>query len=577
MRSTLTLTAATEADRQRIYAIRHTVYAQELHQHATQVSGQLRDELDGYNHYIVAKSHGELVGFVSVTPPTAPRYSVDKYVDRSAIPYPFDESLYEIRLLTIVDTYRAGHGALGLMYAAFRWVQAHGGRVIVAIGRTDLMPMYQKAGLRSLDLQLPSGAVTYELCTALVADLQTGVEQQISKYQALQTKLDWQLPFSFFAPSACYHGGQFFNAIGEDLQTLHKAADIINADVLDAWFPPSPAVLRVLQENLAWLVQTSPPTHADGLTRTIAQVRGVPPSCVLAGAGSSALIFLALRYLLTSASKVLLLDPCYGEYAHVLEGLIQCQVHRFRLRREENFVINTDQLLEEIKQGYDLVILVNPNSPTGVHLPKQELQAMLLDVPSSTLVWVDETYIDYISPAESIESFAVQQENVIVCKSMSKAYALSGIRAAYLCASAHLLESLRSLTPPWAVSLPAQAAGIAALNDPLYYQTCYSQTHTLRQQLIQKLQAIGITDSIPGSANFLLVYLPPYVADMSTFLTFCQQEGLFLRDVGNMGESLGKRAIRIAVKDEATINRMIAIIEKVLTQTPEPLLHGSDN
>src|SRR6266576_385362 len=63
----------------------------------------------------------------------------------------------------------------------------------------------------------------------------------------------------------------------------------------------------------------------------------------------------------------------------------------------------------------------------------------------------------------------VRSENVIVCKSMSKVYALSGARVAYLCAGPHQLEELRALTPPWVVSLPAQVAAVRALNDPAYY------------------------------------------------------------------------------------------------------------
>lgn len=90
---------------------------------------------------------------------------------------------------------------------------------------------------------------------------------------------------------------------------LHLARQIINADVLDAWFPPSPTVLATLQENLPWLLQTSPPTHAEGLIRVIARTRGVLEACILPGAGSSSLIFLALRQWLTSTSRVLLLDP----------------------------------------------------------------------------------------------------------------------------------------------------------------------------------------------------------------------------------------------------------------------------
>jgi histidinol-phosphate/aromatic aminotransferase/cobyric acid decarboxylase-like protein len=554
---------ASKQDRHAIYAIRHQVYATELHQHQPIATQLLTDDLDKVNHYIVALSGEEVCGFISITPPASTHFSVDKYFSRSSIPYPFDEYLYEIRLLTVLKENRSGPIALTLMYAAFRWIQSHGGRYVVAIGRAELMGMYTKVGLRGLNQQVQSGAIIYQLCVANIDELQAEVQNRLGLYGSLQGRVEWQLPFSFFAPSACYHGGSFFRAIGEDLQTLHKANEIINADVLDAWFPPSPAVLALLHKHLAWLLQTSPPTHAGGLIHTIARVRGLKESSILPGAGSSDLIFLGLRTLLAKTARVLLLDPSYGEYAHVLEQVIGCRVHRFTVYRQEGFRINTAALLEEIQNGYDLVVLVNPNSPTGIYLPGKDMEALLSQVPSSTLVWIDETYIDYVASAESVERFAGSAENIIVCKSMSKVYALSGVRAAYLCGSPHLLETLKSLTPPWAVSLPAQAAAIAALNDPSYYQEQYTQTHALRARLKQALLALGITDIVDGVANFLLIYLPDHV-QKDPFLAACQRYGLYLRDASSMGKPLGPKAIRIAVKDDATMRKMVSILEKVL-------------
>ena len=122
------------------------------------------------------------------------------------------------------------------------------------------------------------------------------------------------------------------------------------------------------------------------LRKVIATARGVHEQQILPGAGSSDLIFLALPCFLNKESKVLILDPCYGEYIHLLEKVIQCQVTRFNLSRENGFVVNTADLLQEIKEGYDMVILVNPNSPTGVHSSKQEIEEMLVQVPLSTKV-----------------------------------------------------------------------------------------------------------------------------------------------------------------------------------------------
>lgn len=446
--SKVTLRAASEQDRQSVYKMRHAIYAHEIGQHSVNSGNQLTDDLDLSNHYIVAKYQDEVVGFVSITSPASKKYSLDKYFNRSCIPYPFDEHLFEIRLLSVNKDNRNSSLAFALMYAAFRWVQSHGGKYIVAICRAELIEMYCKAGLHPLGVSAVSGKVTYELSVASVNDLQKDVDTKKELYTFLKNKIEWQLPYSFFAPSVCYHGGSFFKAIGEDLQTLQKAKQIINADVLDAWFPPSPKVIEALHNNLSWLLQTSPQTHADGLIKVIAEVRGIKKHCILPGAGSSDLIFLALRSLLNKASKVLIIDPCYGEYIYVLEKVIQCEVTRFTLNRKEGFVVDTTSLQNEISKGYDMVVLVNPNSPTGVYTAKEEMMEMLLLVPACTLVWIDETYIEYAGACESLEQFAIKRENIIICKSMSKVYSLSGVRAAYLCCSPHLIEGLKWLTPP---------------------------------------------------------------------------------------------------------------------------------
>ena len=107
---------------------------------------------------------------------------------------------------------------------------------------------------------------------------------------------------------------------------------------------PAPGVIAVLQEHLPWLLRTSPPTNCDGLVRTIARVRGVQPDCVLPGSGSSDLIFLAFRHWLSRDSRVLILDPTYGEYPHVLERVIGCRVDRLVLPRDRGYQLDLDQL-----------------------------------------------------------------------------------------------------------------------------------------------------------------------------------------------------------------------------------------
>ena len=197
-------------------------------------------------------------------------------------------------------------------------------------------------------------------------------------------KVDWRLSFPFRRPAPCFHGGAFFEAIGPKFDQLERRHDIINADVLDAWFPPSPKVLAALQDHLPWLLRTSPPTACEGLVEAIAHARGVAPANILPGGGSSDLIFRALRHWLTPASHALILDPTYGEYAHVLEQVIGCTVDRLPLSPRDDFAVDLDRLEAAMGDGYDLVVLVNPNSPTGRHLSRTELQTVIAAAPPTT-------------------------------------------------------------------------------------------------------------------------------------------------------------------------------------------------
>jgi histidinol-phosphate/aromatic aminotransferase/cobyric acid decarboxylase-like protein len=560
------LETATVEDRIAIYRARHEVYARELCQHAANAAGRLRDLLDDDNVYLVARVDGELGGFVSITPAGRPTYSIDKYFSRAALPFPVDDGLCEVRLLTVLKPHRGRELAMLLMYGALRWIEAHGGKHIAALGRREVLDLYFKVGLQSTDRRIESGAVTYELLHATVAALREQAGQFGGLLERLEERTDWRLPFAFRKPASCFHGGAFFTAIGETFDHLERAGSIINADVLDTWFPPAPGVLAALREHLPWLLRTSPPTACGGLVETIAAARGVQPEHILPGAGSSDLIFRALRHWLTPRSHALILDPTYGEYAHVLERVVGCTVDRLTLRREEGYTVDLARLEAAFADDYDLIVLVNPNSPTGRHIPRRELEPVLRRVPQRTRVWIDETYIEYAGPGESIESFAAQSENIVVCKSMSKVYALSGARAAYLCAGPHQLEALRAITPPWVVSLPAQVGAVRALQDLEYYRGRWTETADLREELASGLAGLG-WDVLPGIANFLLCHLPDDGPDAATLVRLCRERDLFIRDAALMGADIGGRTVRIAVKDRETNGWMLRILAEVARTT----------
>ena len=559
------ISIADDSDRESIYGLRHQVYAEELRQHRMTQNGMLSDSLDAFNDYIVAKIDGRLAGFVSITPPGFGKYSIDKYLAREDVDLAFDEGLYEARILTVARPHRGTRLAAALMYAAGRWVEHRGGTQLVAMGRIEVLNIYLKHGFKPLGRQIKSGDVTFELLSASIPQLRDAVERRHSFYRRLEKEFEWGLPFPLSKQPRCFHGGAFFDAIGTDFETLERKDRIVNADVLDAWFPPSPLAVNALRDQLPWLMRTSPPAQCEGLRRAIARHRGVDEENILPGAGSSDLIYLAFRQWLNENSRVLVLDPMYGEYVHILENVIGCQVDRMILPRRDGYVVDLEELRARAALAYDLIVLVNPNNPTGQHIASHKLIDFLHCVPRSTRVWVDEAYIDYVSRDESLERFAAESENTIVCKTMSKVYALSGMRVAYLCGSPRQLFDLASITPPWAVSLPAQVAAVKALGDDAYYELRYEETHKLRQQLMVGLRGVGIQEIVAGQANYLMFHLEPDQPIAAAVVSEARKQGVFLRDVSSMGCELGPRALRITVKDEETNKRILSVLKTVLS------------
>jgi len=556
------------ADRDAIYAMRHDVYAVELGQHPLNESRRLSDALDAHNTYLIAETDGRTLGFISLTPPGAPTYSVEKYLKREQIPATFDGGLWEVRLLTVAREHRRGPAALMLMRAALKAIREAGGTSVLVMGRSEVAPLYARFGLRGTGVRFISGACKYEVMLASVGDIERASLARPETLARIEKSLSVSGgpalragPFPATPKLLCDHGGAFFEAVGASFDDLSRRHRIVSADVLDAWFPPAPGVLEALHEHLPWLLSTSPPTHAQGLVRAIAETRGVPESSIAVGGGSSSLIFLAMRHWLTPASRALVLDPMYAEYEHVLERVVGCRVDRLRLRAGDGFVVPREELRQALASGdYDLVALVNPNNPTGVHIPRAELESLARSAHPRTRVWIDEAYIDYIGSAESLERFAAASENVVVCKSLSKGYALSGARAAYLVGPEMIAAELRRITPPWAVSLPAQVAAVRALADSAYYAARYAQTHALRRELAGELRAMAPWHIHEGAINCVLCLLTDTMPSAAEIVGRCRDGGVFVRHCATISPSLGERAVRISVKDRATNGRVMAAV-----------------
>ncbi len=347
---------------------------------------------------------------------------------------------------------------------------------------------------------------------------------------------------------AC-HGGASFHAIGVALDHLERSGEVITADVLDAWFDPAPEVLDSLRAHLPFLLKSSPPSHAEGFVEAVARCRGVPPECVLPGAGSSSLLFACLPRLLDPARPVAVLDPMYGEYEHIAGTLLGCPLLRLALREEDGFVVDFGALTGAVRRERpQAVLLVNPNNPTGRCWDHAEAVAFLDSLDEDTLVVVDETYLEFAGFGLSLEPEAARRRNLIVVKSMSKVYALSGARVGYMVLCPERAETLGQWLPPWPVGLLSQAAAMAALRCPDYYAVRYEETRLLREEFRAALAALS---PLPSCVNYFLVR-PPRPAEFAAAL---REKRIFVREF--LSGPLAGKYLRITVRSREENQRMI--------------------
>lgn len=361
-------------------------------------------------------------------------------------------------------------------------------------------------------------------------------------------------------PHQTVHGGAFFERIGVRLDHLERRDDVVSADVLDAWYDPSPRVLAAVRQHLEFLVKTSPPTHAEGLREVVAERRGLDPASVLLGAGTSSLMFLALPRLVGRRDRVVVLDPMYGEYADIVQNLAGADVDRFDLP-VDGFRVDIDRLAARCR-GAKLLVMVNPNSPTGVALRRHEMRELLERLPAETKLWVDETYIDFLPGSESVEYLVAGDSRLIVCKSMSKFYGLSGLRVGYLAAEPGLVARLGALTPPWQVGLIGQLAAVEALGDVDYYRDRADETRALASGLHDALLATGRLAPTPTDANFVMARCLGVSA--TALVERCAEEGVFIRQCDSLSPRFRDDHVRVAVKGPGVADRVVGAVNRAL-------------
>lgn len=300
-----------------------------------------------------------------------------------------------------------------------------------------------------------------------------------------------------------------------------------------------------------------PDPRCRALGKRLADFHGVPEAWVLCGGGAADLI-----YRLAAArrpKRALVTAPTFSEYENALE-LWDCRVDHFPLREEQGFSV-TEEILPAITRSVELLFLCEPNNPTGRTTDPWLLERIAERCDAcGTLLAVDECFNDLLDDPEAHTLIPAlsRRENLLILRAFTKSFALAGLRLGYvLSQDILLLETMARSGPPWSVSLPAQAAGLAALEEMDGLQALRELVHRERVRLAAGLAALGCR-VCPGEANYLLFFcgapdLPRHLAE----------RGVLIRDCAGY-RGLGPGWYRAAVRTGAENDMLLRIMEEVL-------------
>ncbi|MEG1988267.1 MAG: histidinol-phosphate transaminase [Oscillibacter sp.] len=277
-------------------------------------------------------------------------------------------------------------------------------------------------------------------------------------------------------------------------------AQYVKLNTNESPFPPSPKVVKAISRaELLKLNLYSDPTAAK-LCAAIAKRTELQVENVLAGNGSDELLAFAFRAFCGADRGAAFADITYGFY-QVWAKLYQVPATVVPLR--EDFTLCVDDYMD----FPGTIFIANPNAPTGVALPRSEIQRLLEANPRRVVV-VDEAYVDF--GAESCVPMIFRYDNLLVTQTLSKSRSLAGGRVGFALGSADLIADLNRVKysfHPYNVNRLSQVAGAAAMADGAYFEKCVTAVEKNRAWTVEQLAKLGFT-VLPSRANFVFAKAP---------------------------------------------------------------------
>jgi histidinol-phosphate aminotransferase len=340
---------------------------------------------------------------------------------------------------------------------------------------------------------------------------------------------------------------------GIDYPELEKLGispeDVLDFSVSTNPFGPPPGIKEALAQAS---IERYPDSEATELGQSLAKKLNISPANLIIGSGSTELIRLVTTAYFGADVPVIIPQPTYGEY-EISCQLVGARVLKQPTREEADFRLNVAEMVALIRKHRPKgVFLCNPNNPTGQYLSKEEVRK-ILSAAKDSLVILDEAYIAFTENTWSSVDL-IDSGNLVILRSMTKDYALAGLRLGYAVAAESIISVLKRVRPPWNVSSVAQAGGIFALKADGYLDSCRLKINEAREFLVEGLKGLGLSP-LPSETNFFLVK----VGDAARFRQALLKKGILVRDCTSFGLP---HYLRLAPRTIAECQRLLAVMKE---------------
>ncbi|NPV91085.1 MAG: threonine-phosphate decarboxylase [Firmicutes bacterium] len=358
------------------------------------------------------------------------------------------------------------------------------------------------------------------------------------------------------------HGGNIVEAASRYQRDARSFIDF-SANINPLGVPVS--VKRVIIENLDLLVHYPDP-GCRALKEALSGSIGVPVESIIVGNGGSELIYLLARVI--KPKKALILHPTFSEYGDAVLAA-GGEVESLLASPGTGFYHDLSAMprLPQM-EGVEMIFLCNPNNPTGRTWTREEVLG-LAGWSAARGIWlvVDEAFMDFVDDWAEREVIAAasSRSRLIVTRSMTKFFALAGLRLGYAVASRDTVERLEASREPWSVNWLAQVAGVAALADKDYQARTREWIEEERRYMARELSAIAGLESWPTETNYMLLRIKRenrYTRDLQAVLG---PRGLLIRD-GSSFPGLGPDYFRVAIRSRPENQRLLDELRRALAQ-----------